>query len=110
MSHQWMVDLLKSSSVSDLGSQPPFDARKAMVLSHLYFPELQEPCQNYVNQCARFQIMLIDLNERREDHDAGTQAAHRNEDLYLKTSKALHIARDALDKAIIKYAAKYTRA
>ena len=109
-SHQWLVDLLKSRSVPELGALRPSDARHAMTLSHLYFPELREACQNFVNRCAEYQIMLIDLNEGRTDHDAGTQAAHRDEAKYLSVSKQLHLARDSLDKAIIKHAEKYTRA
>lgn len=109
-SHQWMVDQLKSRTIAELGSQPPFDARHVMVLSHLYFPELRDACQTYVNRCVEFQIMLIDLNEGRTEYDAGTQAAHRDQSKYLSVSKQLHIARDALDKAIITYAVKYTRA
>ncbi len=109
-SHQWLADLLKSRSIAELGALRPSDARHAMTLSHLYFPELREACQNYVNRCAEFQIMLIDLNEGRPDHDAGTQAAHRDESKYLSVSKQLHVARDSLDKVIIKHADKYARA
>ena len=109
-SHQWLVDLLKSRSIPELGSLRPIDARHAMTLSHLYFPELREACQDYINRCVEYQLMLIDLNEGRNDHDAGTQAAHCDQARYLRTSEELHVARDSLDKVIIKHAAKYTRA
>ncbi len=108
-SQEWFASQLNAMSLSEL-KMPPIDARKAMVLSHIYFPLLQDACQGYVNACARFQIMLIDNHEFVEGKDAGTQAAHKNSAEFERVAEQLHLCRQRLDEEIIRHAHKYTKA
>ena len=109
-SQNWFTAQLGAMSLRELKSQPPLEARKAMVISHIYFPLLQEACQTYVNACASFQLTLIDNYEFAEGKDAGTQAAHRNSVALEKSAASLHKCRQELDELIILYAEKYTKA
>lgn len=109
-SQGWFTNQLGAMSLKELQGQPPLDARKAMVLSHIYFPLLQEACQDYVNACANFQVTLIDNHEFVEGKDAGTQAAHKNRTEFQKSASYLHQCRQRLDEQIINYARKYTKA
>jgi len=109
-SQEWFTAQLGAMSLSELKSQPPLQARKAMVIAHIYFPLLQEACQIYVNACARFQLTLIDNHEFVEGKDAGTQAAHKNSTALEKSATYLHSCRQELDELIILHANKYTKA
>ena len=102
-SQEWVTQQLGSDSLSLLKSEPPMQARKAMVISHIYFPLLQDSCQNYVNACATFQVMLINNHEFVKGHDAGTQAAHKNSVEFENTAEHLRRCRQILDEQIIKY-------
>ena len=97
-------------TLSELKSQPPLEARRAMVISHIYFPLLQNACQTYVNSCASFQLTLINNHEFVEGKDAGTQAAHKNSAALEQAATYLHKCRQELDELIIIHAKKYTKA
>ena len=48
----WPSTLLACKSIEELTVVPhPTHARKALTLSSIYFPALQDVCQNYVNAC-----------------------------------------------------------
>ena len=108
-SQEWFTEQLNAMRLSELKA-PPAEARKAMVLSHIYFPLLQDACQDYVNACAHFQVTLINNHEFIEGKDAGTQAAHRNPAALEKSAKHLHACRQRVDEEIIKHAKRYTKA
>ena len=109
ISQEWFGRQLNAMSLSELKTSP-IDARKAMVLSHIYFPLLRDACQVYVNACARFQTMLIDNHEFVEGVDAGTQAAHKNRVEFERVAEHLHLCRQRLEEEIIRHAHRYTKA
>ena len=109
-SQEWFTSQLGAASLKELKSRPPLEARRAMVLSHIYFPLLQSACQAYVNASALFQVTLINNHEFVEGVDAGTQAAHKNRAAFEKAADNLQKKRQELDELIIKYACKYTKA
>ncbi|WP_348815494.1 hypothetical protein NFG57_04625 [Halomonas sp. H10-59] len=106
-SQDWLNEQMNASSLRALRSAQPAEARKAMVLSHIYFPKLHGVCEEYLNALVRFQIMLIENHEFHIEHDAGTQAAHKNPDALSKVGSHVQGCRQRLDEAIIKYASKY---
>lgn len=108
-SQEWFGRQLNAMSLSELKTSP-IDARKAMVLSHIYFPLLRDACQVYVNACARFQTMLVDNHEFVEGVDAGTQAAHKNRVEFERVAEHLHLCRQRLEEEIIRHAHRYTKA
>jgi len=109
-SEEWFNNIMSAKSLLELRVIMPIESRTAMVLSHIYFPLLQESCQNYANACANFKLMLIDNHEFKEGVDVGTQAAHKNPAAFEKHAEHLHKCRDIIDKEIIKYAHMYTKA
>jgi len=109
-SQEWFTNQLGAMTLRELKSQPPIEARKAMVLAHIYFPLLRRTCQDYVNACAQFQVALIENHEFVEGKDAGTQAAHKNRAAFEEAANRLHQARQKVDETIIAHAEKYTKA
>ena len=109
-SQEWVTFQLGAQSMLELNSRPPQEARKAMVLSHIYFPLLQEACQNYVDASAAFQSMLADNHRFAPGRTAGAQAVRQNEEAFMQAINNLRQCRNELDKQIIRYAKQYTKA
>ena len=109
-SQEWVGDLLASESLADLRSKQPVSARKALILSYIYFPKLRKGCEDYITACLKFQNVLIDNHEFKEGIDCGTQAAHKNEDAVSKSSSELRETRQDLDELIIKHSNEYAKA
>ena len=109
-SQEWVTFQLGAQSLAELNSRPPQEARKATVLSHIYFPLLQDACQNYVNASAAFQSMLIENHQFAPGQTAGAQAVRQNENAFMQAINNVQQCRDELDKQIIKYAKQYTKA
>ncbi len=108
-SQEWITTQFNASSLALMQSSQPVMARRAMVLSHIYFPELQDSCENYVNACLAFQMTLIKNHEFRPDYDAGTQAMHRNPNAVNQSSLQLKNVRQKLDEEIISCASVYAK-
>lgn len=106
-SQDWVTEQMNASSLSILRGVQPTAARQAMVLSHIYFPELRSLCESYVSSLAEFQVVLIDNHEFRSDKDAGTQAAHRNPSALEGAVLDLRESRRRLEEAVIAFAGKY---
>ena len=109
-SQEWVCGLSTSSSLKDLRNKPPINARKALILSYIYFPLLRKGSENYITECVNFQNVLIDNHEFKDGVDCGTQAVHKNENAVTKSSSNLRESRQDLDDLIIKYASKYAKA
>lgn len=109
-SQEWIASQLTAKTLTELRNSPPLDARKAMIISHIYFPLLRKSCEQYINSCARFQTVLIDNHKFIEGIDCGTQAVQNNSEAVEQASKQLQISRHDLEDLIIKYATKYAKA
>ena len=109
-SQEWTGSLLTSSSLKELRNKPPVNARKALILSYIYFPLLRDGCEKYITECVNFMNVLIDNHEFKEGIDCGTQAVHKNESAVLESSSKLRESRQDLDDLIIQYAGKYAKA
>ncbi|WP_300318738.1 hypothetical protein [Idiomarina sp.] len=109
-SQGWLSEQMRAPSMRALRGSHPAAARKAMVLSHIYFPKLHGVCEDYLNSLAKFQIMLIENHEFHPEHDAGTQAAHKNPEAIEQAGSHVQSCRQKLDEFIIKYARKYANA
>lgn len=109
-SQEWVGGLLTCSSLKELRNKPPINARKALILSYIYFQLLREGCEKYITECINFQNVLINNHEFKAGIDCGTQADHNNEPAVLKSSSKLREFRQDLDDLIIKYSSKYAKA
>mgnify|MGYP003384045358 CR=1 FL=1 len=109
-SQEWGGSLLTSSSLKELRNKPPINARKALILSYIYFPLLRSGCENYITGCVNFQNVLIDNHEFKDGIDCGTQAIHKNEGAVLESSSKLRESRQDIDDLIIQYSSKYAKA
>ena len=108
-SHDWFNRQLSAVSLEQL-RVPAFEARRAMVISYIYFPLLRNACQDYVNACATVQVTLMDCFRFVEGVDAGTQAGVHDRERFLKVTTELRKCRQHLDELIIRYASKYAGA
>lgn len=109
-SHEWIGQQMKSKTLADLQGSFPEQAKKAMVLAHIYFPKLHSPCESYVNACAVFQAALVDNHEFNAEINVGTQAVRKNPEHLRQVMSHIRDSRQRLDEAIVKYASKYAKA
>lgn len=110
-SHAWVIENMSAQSLSQLQAQSlPAHARKAATLSHIYFPQLRNACQDYLNSCISFGITLINNYQFAEGVDIGIQASTHNREEFEKALRKVQLCRQAVDDAIIEHAHKYTKA
>jgi len=109
-SQEWTGSLLTSNSLKELRNKPPINARKALMLSYIYFPLLRNGCENYIAECINFQNVLIDNHEFKEGIGCGIQAVHKNEVAVSNSSSKLRESRQDIDDLIIKHSKKYAKA
>lgn len=108
-SQGWFTGQIGAINMLELRT-PPVEARKAAVISHIYFPALRDACESYLDACINFQVTLIDSHEFYEGMDAGTQATHKNRKAFEKAVGHLQSCRQHLDEQIMEHAHEYVRA
>jgi hypothetical protein len=109
-SHLWSTELLQATSLPQVSSSTPIQARKAATLANIYFPLLREPAWEYLNSCALLHVVIIENFKFVPGVTAGAQAAHHDRQAFDQAGDRMHRARQQLDDAITQYANKYTRA
>lgn len=109
-STSWASEQMSAKSLADLRSGFPENARKATVLTHIYFPKLRDACENYVNACAKFNVVLVDNHQFHPDHDCGTQAADANPEALRVAAENLRSCRQEIEDKIVEYASDYAKA
>ena len=85
-------------------------ARKALNLSLIYFPELQNSCIDFQNSYIKFYGVLATSFKSGIPHNVGTQACAHNKDAFEATAFEMTMCRQVLDESMIKYSKKYTKA
>ena len=109
-SNSWISAQMGANSLAELRSNFPEHARKATVLSHIYFPKLREACESYVNACSKFSAVLVDNHQFDPNHDCGTQAASANSKALEAAADQVRRSRQEIEDKIIKYASSYAKA
>ncbi len=91
------------SSLYALAQSP--DARKALALCLLYFPELVTAANDYIlSQSAYYIHLVTHFNEEQYGNTVGQAGAHQG---FQETLEGLNQAKNALDNIIVMMASKY---
>lgn len=108
-SFSWIVHLSNSTSKADLFTKSQSaDARKALSLCLLYFPDLIDDANNYINSMQEYYGFTITVFDQSIPHNAGGQALVHEEGKKLIDN--LLKSKNKLENSIVNKAPKYTKA
>lgn len=106
----WLHEISKWNTIEDIQSQPPPPAaRRAVILSAIYFPALFEPAADYANALLAYYHLAIDCFEPGRQASVGAQIVlfvQSHPEAQKICDDVLHF-RTVLDEAIAKEAKKY---
>lgn len=108
----WPEALSHCTSLAELSRSPqPTRARKALTIAAIYFPALQDACQDYINSCANLKIFFIDnYRPGLDGGEVATVVAHRNPNGFQKAMHQWTTARQKVDDTIVALAPIYAQA
>lgn len=105
----WVVQLNNSTSKADLFTKSQSaDARKALSLCLLYFPDLIDEANGYISAMQEYYGFTVTVFDQAIPHNAGGQALvhHEGKALIDKLLKS----KNRLENSIVSKAPKYTKA
>jgi len=107
---QWIVKVNSSSTQEDvMALSQSVDARKALSLCLLYFPELKDAANNYVKAQSQYYRSIATHYDRSNQFPAGAQAAVKDMQ-HQVVEKGLTDSKIFFENLIISTSYKYTKA
>lgn len=105
---EWVVQLHNSKSKEELFSRSQsIDARKALSLSLLYFPDLVDEINKYIISMQEYYGFAVTIFDQSIMHNAGAQVLVHQDGK--KLLDHLLSSKNSLENLIVKKSEKYTR-